>query len=155
MAPSWEATSITWSVGTNRNSASLSTNFLMSQGQATRSTLTRSRVIHFIGMFSFSLNGHHIDDKRHQGEQHPRLLKAYGIGRTMESGVPADEEIGDQGTQDIIGTHAWNGVIVQRTGIARRSPDDDRDADDHRDQQTIDKRKRLEAPSQGNQHQQC
>src|SRR6185436_5800458 len=31
-----------------RNSASASTNFLISQGQATRSTLTRSRVIHFM-----------------------------------------------------------------------------------------------------------
>src|SRR6266851_3886989 len=52
MAPSRSATSITWSVGTNRNSASLSTNFLISQGQATRSTLTCSRVIHFIACFS-------------------------------------------------------------------------------------------------------
>src|SRR5262249_59692009 len=34
--------------GTNKNSASLSTNFLINQGQATRSTFTRSRVIHFI-----------------------------------------------------------------------------------------------------------
>src|SRR6266700_2079695 len=56
MAPSRSAISITWSVGTNRNSASLSTNFLMSQGQATRSTLTRSRVIHFIAGFSFWLH---------------------------------------------------------------------------------------------------
>src|SRR5216684_6426934 len=56
MAPSRSATSITWSVWTNRNSASLSTNFLMSQGQATRSTLTCSRVIHFIEIFSFSVN---------------------------------------------------------------------------------------------------
>src|SRR6266567_3552298 len=55
MAPSRSATSITWSVGTNRNTASLSTNFLISQGQATRSTLTCPRVIHFIEMFSFSL----------------------------------------------------------------------------------------------------
>src|SRR6266851_4410937 len=55
MAPSRSATSITWSLWTNRNSASLSTNFLMSQGQATRSTLTCSRVIHFIEIFSFSL----------------------------------------------------------------------------------------------------
>src|SRR6266852_7863965 len=43
---------MTWSVGTNRNSASLSTNFLISQGQATRSTLTCSRVIHFLACFS-------------------------------------------------------------------------------------------------------
>src|SRR6266699_4730579 len=55
IAPSRSATSATCSVGTNRNSASLSTNFLMSQGQATRSTLTCSRVIHFIAWFSFLL----------------------------------------------------------------------------------------------------
>src|SRR6185295_15074712 len=42
------ASAITWSAGTNRNSASLSTNFLISHGQATRSTLTFSRVIHFM-----------------------------------------------------------------------------------------------------------
>src|SRR6266849_1391878 len=53
MAPSRSATSSTWPVGTNRNSASLSTNFLISQGQATRSTLTCSLVIHFIALFSF------------------------------------------------------------------------------------------------------
>src|SRR5438270_11725414 len=53
MAPSRVAIPMTWSVGTNRNSASLSTNFLISQGQATRSTLTCSRVIHFIALFSF------------------------------------------------------------------------------------------------------
>src|SRR6266550_9313032 len=41
--------------GAKMNSASLSTNFLMSQGQATRSTLTCSRVIHFIAWFSFLL----------------------------------------------------------------------------------------------------
>src|SRR6266849_3175888 len=56
VAPSRSATSITWSVGTNRNAASLSTNFLISQGQATRSTLTCSRVIHFIACFSFLLH---------------------------------------------------------------------------------------------------
>src|SRR3981081_4238095 len=42
------ASVITFSPGTNTNSASLSTNFLMSHGQATRSTLTFSRVIHFM-----------------------------------------------------------------------------------------------------------
>src|ERR1700730_7197504 len=42
------ASAITLSAGTKTNSASLSTNFLISHGQATRSTLTRSRVIHFI-----------------------------------------------------------------------------------------------------------
>src|SRR6516165_10196491 len=39
---------MTLSAGTNTNSASLSTNFLISHGQATRSTLTYSRVIHFM-----------------------------------------------------------------------------------------------------------
>src|SRR5213592_4723363 len=43
------ASSITLSGGTKLNSASLSTNFLISHGQATRSTLTYSRVIHFMG----------------------------------------------------------------------------------------------------------
>src|SRR6516164_6128771 len=42
------ASCITLSAGTKTNSASLSTNFLINHGQATRSTLTRSRVIHFI-----------------------------------------------------------------------------------------------------------
>src|SRR5438105_7296343 len=48
MASSRFAISITCSAGTNRNSASGSTNFLISHGQATRSTFTRSRVTHFI-----------------------------------------------------------------------------------------------------------
>src|SRR5215469_12112506 len=39
---------MTFSGGTNKNSASLSTNFLISHGHATRSTLTCSRVIHFM-----------------------------------------------------------------------------------------------------------
>src|SRR5947207_5759891 len=91
------------------------------------------------------LDRHHVDNKGYQGEQHSRLLEAYGIGGTAEGRIKANKEIGHQGAQDIIGTHWWDGVIVQRTRIARRSPDDDRDADDHRDQQTIDKRKRLEA----------
>src|SRR5205823_3964888 len=48
MAPRRFASSITLSEGTKTNSASLSTNFLISHGQATRSTLTYSRVIHFM-----------------------------------------------------------------------------------------------------------
>src|SRR5215472_911299 len=50
MASSRFASAITLSAGAKTNSASLSTNFLMSQGQATRSTLTCSRVIHFMGL---------------------------------------------------------------------------------------------------------
>src|SRR6266849_8514478 len=118
MAPSRSATSITWSVGTNRNSASLSTNFLISQGQATRSTLTCSRVIHFIVCFSFLLNRDYIDDKGHQGEQHPCLLEAPGIERGPEGSVKADEQIRHQGTQHIIGAHTWNGIVVQCPSIA-------------------------------------
>src|SRR6185503_19207611 len=48
IAPSRSAISATLSAATNRNSASGSTNFLISQGHATRSTFTCSRVIHFI-----------------------------------------------------------------------------------------------------------
>src|SRR5436305_936336 len=46
------ASLMTLSPGTKTNSASLSTNFLISHGQATRSTFTFSRVIHLI---AFSL----------------------------------------------------------------------------------------------------
>src|SRR5215510_14825530 len=48
VAASRLATSMTWSAGTNKNSACGSMNFRISQGQATRSTLTFSRVIHFM-----------------------------------------------------------------------------------------------------------
>src|SRR3984893_13809675 len=48
MAPSRCATAATSSAGTKRNSASLSTNRLISQGQAIRSTLAFFRVTHFI-----------------------------------------------------------------------------------------------------------
>ena len=80
------------------------------------------------------------------------LLEAYGIGGTAEGCIKANKEIRHQGAQHVIGTHRWNGIVVQRPGIARRSPDDDRDADDHRDQQAIDQRKRLETCTQRKQH---
>src|SRR5215831_1543254 len=48
VAPSRSATAFTWSPGTYRNSASGSTNRLMSHGHAIRSTFGRSRVTHFI-----------------------------------------------------------------------------------------------------------
>src|SRR5262249_17969116 len=47
-APSRSATSITCSAGTNKNSACWSMNLRISQGQATRSTFTCSRVTHFM-----------------------------------------------------------------------------------------------------------
>src|SRR3989442_3663736 len=48
MAPVDFAFTMTWSAGTKRNSASRSTNLRMSQGHATRSTFTPSRVTHFM-----------------------------------------------------------------------------------------------------------
>src|SRR5260370_22024849 len=48
MAPVLRATPSTSPTGTNRNSASRSTNVRMSQGQATRLTFTLARVTHFI-----------------------------------------------------------------------------------------------------------
>src|SRR5262249_32546718 len=49
MAPSWRALSRSSPSGTNKNSAPGSMNRLMSQGQATRSTLTFCLVIHRMG----------------------------------------------------------------------------------------------------------
>src|SRR2546426_6054518 len=48
VAPSRSATAITWPAGAYRNSASGSTNFLISQGQATLSTFGFALVTHFI-----------------------------------------------------------------------------------------------------------
>src|SRR5262249_50955846 len=59
VAPSVAAISSTLSGATNRNSASGSTKCLINHGHATRSTFTRSRVIHFISpRFSGSLDSH-------------------------------------------------------------------------------------------------
>src|SRR5262249_10819735 len=67
------ASSITLSVGAKMNSASLSTNFLISQGQATRSTLTYSRVIHFIASsFGFTAAKSVLDDQRRAREEQQR-----------------------------------------------------------------------------------
>src|SRR5713101_5895575 len=55
IASSFRAVSSSWSSGTKRNSACESTKRRMSQGQATRSTLTLLRVIHF--MLGLSLGG--------------------------------------------------------------------------------------------------
>src|SRR5437588_10025302 len=62
------ASAITLSTGAKMNSASLSTNFLISQGQATRSTLTCSRVIHFMAWFSFLLRRMASTAKRTNGD---------------------------------------------------------------------------------------
>src|ERR1039458_10120425 len=51
VAPSSFAFDSTWFAGTKKNSACGSTNLWMSHGQATRSTLTFSRVIHFMIQF--------------------------------------------------------------------------------------------------------
>src|SRR3989442_100331 len=78
MAPSRSATSVTWSLGTNKNSASGSTNFLMSQGQDTRSTLTCSRVIHFMAMCSFVLHWQLFTQHIIQGQE--GLVPSVGPG---------------------------------------------------------------------------
>src|ERR1700730_6226924 len=70
------ASAITLSAGTKTNSASLSTNFLISHGQATRSTLTRSLVIHFMSCllgfamyFSHSISTGASEDQRRARRQ--------------------------------------------------------------------------------------
>src|SRR5215471_16064763 len=61
---------MTWSAGTNRNSAFGSTNLRISHGQATRSTCTCSRVIHFISLASLSLPATNLRlTRRHDAEQ--------------------------------------------------------------------------------------
>src|SRR5438067_13708778 len=61
----------------------------------------------------YELDCDHIDDKGDQGEQHPRLLEANGVGRTAEGRVKANKEIRHQGAQHVIGTHWWNGIVVE------------------------------------------
>ena len=46
------------------------------------------------------------------------MLEADGVGRRAEGSVKANKEIGHQRAQHVIGTHRWNGIVVQRTGIA-------------------------------------
>src|SRR6266851_8429398 len=62
MAPVLRTTLSTWSTGTNRNSACGSTKVRMSQGHATRSTLTLARVTHFMAS-SIPLHLNPIGDK--------------------------------------------------------------------------------------------
>ncbi len=91
-----------------------------------------------------SLNGDHVDDKGHQGEHDPCLLEAGSIERAAKGGVKAGKEIGHQGRDHVIGTHCWNGIIVQSAGIASRTPHQNRDASYQCDQQAIRKPKPLE-----------
>src|SRR5437879_614183 len=67
MASSRFATAMTWSAGTNRNSASRSMKRLISHGHAIRSTRAFSRVIHFM-VVSWTLRGKiqltHLIDRR-------------------------------------------------------------------------------------------
>src|SRR5262249_8106509 len=85
IAPSCSAISPTRSFGTKKNSASGSTNFLMSQGHATRSTLTCSRVIHFIAhlrrLLSSTLQAKGPPRLRHHGVALPlESVPRVGIG---------------------------------------------------------------------------
>src|SRR2546430_4992036 len=66
---------------------------------------------------------------------------------TLFRSVKANKEVRHQGAQHVIGTHRWNGIVVQRTGIARRSPDDDREAGDHRDQRSEEHTSELQSQS--------
>src|SRR5262249_42059677 len=63
IAPRRFASSMTLSAGTKYKSACLATNFLMRQGLATRSTLTYSRVIHFILVLHYVIAGIERSDR--------------------------------------------------------------------------------------------
>src|SRR6266581_8747498 len=125
MAPSRSATSITWSVGTKRNEASWSTNFLMSQGQATRSTLTRSRVIHFMGDLpscACRSNRDDIDQQRDDRNPDTEPFKAALRNLWAKRGVHSEKQIRYERAEHIIGAGSWNGVIVESRHIACCSP---------------------------------
>src|SRR5260221_10030476 len=85
IAPSRRATTITWSAGTKRNSATGSMNFRINQGQATRSTFTRSRVTHFMGHLFLRQCG--IERVVHHHAALDRLL----IARTGQADTRADQ----------------------------------------------------------------
>src|SRR5579862_9729137 len=113
MAPRRLASSITLSDGTNTNSASLSTNFLISHGQAKRSTLTYSRVIHFIGL-SFVGNGRSIGI-----EIHRRTVRA-GQKRVKFAALAIEREgVGAGfGRHDVLGGQRPHADDVDHAGIA-------------------------------------
>src|SRR6185437_12719966 len=103
MARSRAAIAITSGAGTNRNSASGSTNFLISQGHATRSTFTRSRVIHFI-VFPFVnwLTGdvltHRVDADLRGGTAVRRYRDVERLSRRREeagAGACRSDRLGD------------------------------------------------------------
>src|SRR5260370_19503660 len=94
VAPWLWATTRTSAAGAKRNSASGSMNFAISQGQATRSTLTLSLVIHFIGSSISS----RANEKRRRvaalqkgaSECKPHLeLQATVVSRLRETEAPA------------------------------------------------------------------
>src|SRR5215212_6734368 len=74
MASRRVASVITFSAGANTNSASWSTNFLISHGQATRSTLTFSRVIHFM----LNLHLQRLYPRGHQVSERTRIPPCAG-----------------------------------------------------------------------------
>src|SRR5215469_14385605 len=90
---------MTLSVGTKKNSACLSTNFLISHGQATRSTFTLSRVIHFIIAVLFSsLRIWSLGQPKPSSERVRCLLKRPGLGQSVRAlqalGPPAKTDQG-------------------------------------------------------------
>src|SRR5215472_11801102 len=92
-------------------------------------------------LLCFWLDRDDIDDKRHQGEQHPYLLKAHGIGRAPKGGIKADEQIRHQGTQHIVRAHERYGIVVERPSIACRPPHEHRETSHQGNQQAIDQGK--------------
>src|SRR3954451_10927451 len=85
------ASLMTLSPGTKTNSASWSTNFLISHGQATRSTFTFSRVIHFMVFHSLFVQLKKVPLARqpfHQlvnpaGDEIPSDIEIIANGRTL------------------------------------------------------------------------
>src|SRR5579862_6582020 len=79
IAPVSPASRATSSFGTNRNSAAGSTKRLINHGQAMRSTLAFSRVIHFIGLISGLLP---YDNDRKRARQHRSATGSPSARRT-------------------------------------------------------------------------
>src|SRR5215470_16872345 len=90
------------------NSASLSTNFLISHGQATRSTFTYSRVIHFmVSSFCFTTGKSALDDqlcaRKQQQRQHDlakRCFVDFSVELQSEPGASKQDRKSEQEQPD-------------------------------------------------------
>src|SRR5260370_25439493 len=119
---------MTWSVGTKRNAASLSTNFLISQGQATRSTLTCSRVIHFMSQVLLLLAGKRRSNTKetHKVRSFRLWHLAFFIHRDTTTGPKDVEAL----PQCIVGRgmcpHFCRDLLIARHGLRVDHVDDPR-----------------------------